>query len=272
MSNNLKYVLLIFVWYSQSVELFAQKLPVIGVPSFAFEDPVTSNLANQVSEFIVSLLKNSGRYTIVDMTSEEQRKIALDRAQTNYKAENWIEPFAEKNAEIIVGGEITAIKFVKSNHPTQTGYRAAVTLTIKLIRVETSEITASANFATTTSELRLTPETALYSSLQSLETELMNFFRSHVAPVFPVIKINGIHKQSVNRFTAEIPVILGYKTGQKFKLVWYEKLGGRVVPEIIGEARIVKHISEDFWLMEVTRGDKEFYLHKDKLDEIQCSE
>lgn len=252
--------------------LIAQNLPIVGVPTFAFVDPVTPNLANQVTEYALSLLKNSGRYTIVDMTSEGQRKIALDRAQENYKSENWIDSYKAMNAEVILSGEITSIKFVKINHDLQPGYRAAITLTLKLIEVETSKILASTNIATKTSELRLTPETALASSLDGINENILLFFKENLSQVFPILKINEVKKDQVVNFTCQIPTVLKMEIGKKLHIVHYELIGGKRIPQIIGEAKLSKHIAEDYWLMTVVSGEKELYKYKDQLTEILCSE
>lgn len=265
-------LILSFLILFNANNLSSQKLPIVGVPTFAYMEPIQGNLANHISEFIINLLKNSGKYTIVDMTSEEQRLIALDRSQANYKAANWLQSNAAKNAEVILGGEITSIKFIKSAAPAQPGYRAAVTLSLKLIQVETSEIVASNNFASRTSELRLTPETALESSMESISPDIISFFKKHIAPVFPIFKINEIKKETVTKITCEIPIVLGFQTGSKFKLVLYEQIGDKSIPQIIGEARIAKHIAEDFWLLDVTKGGNNLYSHKENLNRVLCSE
>ncbi len=245
---------------------------IVGVPAFDFKEPITQNLANQVTEFVASLLKNSGKYTVVDLTSGEQRAAALERAQENYKAKNWLDSYSALNAEVILAGEITSIKFVKSSFPSEPGYRAAVTMTIKLVQVESSEIYASSGFASHVSSLRLTPETALSSALESLSEEIMAFFRKHIVSVFPIVKVNLLSKDKVERITCEIPIVLGYTSGKKLKIIWYEKSDERSVPQVIGEARILEHIAENYWLLEVIKGGKEFFYHKDELKSIQCSE
>ncbi|MBK6351990.1 MAG: hypothetical protein IPF46_00970 [Saprospiraceae bacterium] len=264
-------IIVSFIFVCRNFEIIAQNLPIVGVPTFAFVDPVTPNLANQVTEYALSLLKNSGRYTIVDMTSEDQRKIALDRAKENYKSENWIDSYKAMNAEVILSGEITSIKFVKINHDFQPGYRAAITLTLKLIEVETSKILASTNIATKTSELRLSPETALASSLDGINENILSFFNENLSQVFPILKINEIKKDQVLNFTCQIPTVLKMEIGKKFHIVHYELLGGKRIPQIIGEAKISKHIAEDFWLMAVVSGNKELFKYKDQLTEIICS-
>lgn len=265
------FVIFIFLTYS-SICAQAQKLPIIGVPSFSYEEPVTSNLANHVTEHILSLLKSSGRYMVVDMTSEMQRQQALERAQENYKAENWLDSYKALNAEIILGGEITSIKFVKSSDQVRPGYRAAITLTLKLIAVETSEITAATNFATKTSELRLTPETALSSSLDGIQNEILAFFKEHVNSIFPIVKINAVKSNQVESFTCIIPLAFTPKPGNKYRIVYYELLGDKRIPVSIGEARISRHIAEDFWLMNVTKGGKEVFNFIDNLEDLLCSE
>jgi len=265
-------MILTFIIAVQHFGVIAQNLPIVGVPTFAFVDPVTPNLANQVTEYALSLLKNSGRYTIVDMTSEDQRKIALERAQENYKSENWIDSYKAMNAEVILSGEITSIKFVKINHDLQPGYRAAITLTLKLIEVETSKILASTNIATKTSELRLTPETALASSLDGINENILLFFKDNLSQVFPILKINEVKKDQVVNFTCQIPTVLKIEIGKRFHIVHYELLGEKRIPQMIGEAKLSKHIAEDYWLMTVVSGEKELYKYKDQLTEILCSE
>ena len=88
-----------------------------------------------------------------------------------------------QNLPIVGVPTFTSIKFVKINHDFQPGYRAAITLTLKLIEVETSKILASTNIATKTSELRLSPETALASSLDGINENILSFFNENLSQV-----------------------------------------------------------------------------------------
>lgn len=266
-------------WIILAVSLFfclsnvnAQETPKVGVPLFDFQEQNNLNLANHVTEVVIDLLQNSGRYTVIDMTSEEQRQAALDRAQKNYKAENWIDANKALNAELILGGEITSIKFVRSDNSAQPGYRAAISLTLKLIEVESSKILASDHFNSVKSELRLTPETALSSAIESIQVEILKFFEDHVKQDFPVIKINEIKKEKVLSITVLIPQNLNFRKGDKLRLIHKQKIGDKIVPTIIGMAVINTLISGDYWELDIKSGGDQLYLIRDNLTEIQCSE
>ncbi len=252
--------------------LYAQDGPRVGVPAFDFPEENNLNLANLVTEVVIDLLQNSGRYTVIDMTSEEQRQAALDRAQENYKAENWIDAYSALNPELILGGEITSIKFVKSNSSTKPGYRAAISFTLKLIEVESSKITASDQFSSVRSELRLTPETALTSAIESLRPDILNFFETHIKQDFPVIRINDFKKERVLSITAQIPQNLALRKGDKLKIIHMEKIGDQMVPSIIGEAVVKTLISGDYWNLDVKSGGDRMFMLKDDLTNIRCSE
>lgn len=250
----------------------AQDQPRIGVPLFDFKEDNNLNLSNHVTEVVIALLQKSGRFTVVDMTSEKQRQSALDRAQENYKSENWIDANSALNAEVILAGEITSIKFVKSNSPGQPGYRAAITMTLKLVDVESSKVLASDHFRSEKSELRLTPETALSSAIESFEGHIQQFFIDHVKQSFSILKINSIQKGKAVKVTVQIPRNLNIRKGDVFKMVHQEKLGNQIVPNLIGELRVKKHISDDFWLMEVRKGGDALFGLRNQLNEIKCSE
>jgi hypothetical protein len=258
---------------SVALTLFAQDRPRIGVPLFDFKEENKLNLDNHVTEVVIDLLQKSGRYTVVDMTSEDQRKAALDRAAENYKAENWLDAHKGLNAEIILGGEITSIKFVRNASTTQPGYRAAITMTLKLIAVETGAIMATEHFSSTKSELRLTPETALSSALESIREEVLAFFRNHVRQQFAVVKFNEIKREKVNTLTVEVPPNLGFNKGHQLRIVHLEDLGGgRIVPQIIGAITLGDHISGNFWMASVRKGGDLLFQYRDRLNTIRCAE
>lgn len=254
-------------------QVSAQELTRIGVPLFDFKEDNALHLDNHVTEVVIDLLQKSGRYRVVDMTSEEQRQKALDRASENYKADNWLDAHRALNAEIILGGEITSIKFVKSNSSTQPGYRAAITMTLKLIDVESSEIKASEHFISTKSELRLTPETALSAAINSISPDILRFFREHVKQQFAVVKINEIKRDRVTSVTVRIPEALGISRGDKFGLVYYEELvDGAVIPTPIGGISIDQYVSQDYWIATVKKGGDRLYALKEQLESIRCTE
>lgn len=251
----------------------AQDMVRIGVPLFDFKEDHALHLDNHVTEVVIDLLQKSGRYRVVDMTSEEQRQEALDRAAENYKADNWLDANRALNAEIILGGEITSIKFVKSSSAAQPGYRAAITMTLKLIDVESSEILASEHFVSTKSELRLTPETALSSAIASISPDILNFFRTHVKQQFAVVKVNEIRRDKVISVTVRIPQALDIARGDHFGLIHMDELpDGSVIPTPIGEISIDQYVSQDYWIATVKKGGDRLYALKEQLGSIRCTE
>jgi hypothetical protein len=253
--------------------LYGQERSRIGVPLFDFKQENKLNLDNHVTEVVIDLLQKSGRYVVVDMTSEAQRNTALDRAAENYKASNWLDAHKALNAEIILAGEITSIKFIKNANHTQPGYRAAITMTLKLIDVESATIIATEHFSSTKSELRLTPETALSSALEGLQSDILHFFQRHVRQQFAVVKINEIKRDKVRIITVEVPQNLGYKKGDRLRLVRMEDMGGgRVIPQIIGELALGEYITGDFWTATVRKGGDTLLQYRDELNTIRCAD
>ena len=266
-------ILLTFLLITQITGILnAQDLPRVGVPLFDHKESNNLNLDNHVTELVLDLLQRSGRYTVVDMTSEAQRKAALDRAAENYKAENWLEQNKAMNAEIILGGEITSIKFVRQSSTTQPGYRAAITMTLKLIDVESSRILASQSFSSSQSDLRLTPETSLASAMESLNDEILQFFRNHIRLQFAILKVTETKRDKVVSIVVRIPTNLDFQPGNKMALVLLEEIGGDLVPNRIGEIRLDRLISQDYWQASVRKGGEILFQNRDKLHNFRCAE
>ena len=131
--------ILIFNVYFLSVAQNDGKL-IVGVTKFKSEsNPQAEKYSSAITERVLDILKNSNRFTVIDLTSEDARKEVLERGKENYRADNWIDANKAINAEYTVAADISTLKFIHFNGQ-PSGYKVSIGFVLKLIQTETGKI------------------------------------------------------------------------------------------------------------------------------------
>ena len=87
-----RIILLIFVFifkFSFSQEIEDPRL-LVGVTHFTTSgNPAAERFSGFITERVLDILNQSNRFRVVNLTSESADKDVKERAETNYKAQNW---------------------------------------------------------------------------------------------------------------------------------------------------------------------------------------
>lgn len=242
---------------------------IVGVAKFSATDVRQERFSDAIAERVLDVLNQQNRFQVIDLDGKA-RKQAINVSQENYKSENWIEDNKSLSAENTLTGVLTSLKFIRLN--AGKGYKAAVTYTIKIIDTQSGEIieNGTATFSSTKSDIKLTPESALQSAIETTIPGLKEYFSKS----FPIkIDLLRIEKEKKNK---ALVVLLGggSKMGlqekQKFEVYTIDNSLGKPLPKILGEVKITKILSEDYCEAKVVKGNREILASFKEEKKIIC--
>ncbi|WP_299017103.1 hypothetical protein [uncultured Polaribacter sp.] len=257
---QVKNLILLFLFFITFQTTNAQKNKdyrlIVGVANFSASNVKQQRFASMVSERVLDILNNQNRFKVIDLDGTARNE-AIAKSQENYKSDNWIEANKSISAEYTLTGIVTSIKFIRLNGG--KGYKSSITFTTKIINTETGEIiqNGTATFSSINSSIKLTPESALQSAIQTTVNPLKHYFSSS----FP-IKLNLVRIEKENKGKA-ITVLLsgGSKIGvaekNNFEVYFTDNSLGKPLPKFIGEVKITRVLSEDFSEAKVKKGGEE---------------
>jgi hypothetical protein len=242
---------------------------IVGVTKFTSLDVRQDRFADMLSERVLDILNQQNRFLVIDLDGTARKEV-IDKAQENYKSKNWIESNKSINAEYTLAGVLTSVKFIRLN--AGKGYKAAITYTIKIMNTESGEIiqNGTATLSSNESDIKLTPETALESAIQTTIPELSNYFTTS----FP-IKLNLVRiEKEKNEKALSVLLDGGSKVGVQENLVfecfYIDNSLGKPLPRIVGKIKIFKILSEDFSEAKVTTDGKDIYTNFKEEKKIIC--
>jgi len=272
MKNKSIYILIILLClsiYNSNAQQGEDYRLIVGVAKFTSTNVKQERFANMVSERVLDVLNQQNRFQVIDLDGTARQE-AISKSQENYKSKNWIEANKSISAEYTLTGVLTSIKFIRLN--AGKGYKATITYTTKIINTESGEIiqNGTATFTSSKSEIKLTPESALQSAIQTTVTSLSQYFSSS----FP-IKLNLVRIEKEKKGKA-LDVLLdggskiGISLNTKYDAYFIDNSLGKPLPKFIGEIKITRILSEDFSEAKVTDGGKDIFKYLNDGKKIIC--
>jgi hypothetical protein len=272
MKNKSIYILIILLClaiYNSNAQQGEDYRLIVGVAKFTSTNVKQERFANMVSERVLDVLNQQNRFQVIDLDGTARQE-AISKSQENYKSKNWIEANKSISAEYTLTGVLTSIKFIRLN--AGKGYKATITYITKIINTESGEIiqNGTATFTSSKSEIKLTPESALQSALQTTVASLSLYFSSS----FP-IKLNLVRIEKEKKGKA-LDVLLdggskiGISLNTKYDAYFIDNSLGKPLPKFIGELKITRILSEDFSEAKVTDGGKDIFKYLNDGKKIIC--
>jgi hypothetical protein len=272
MKNKSIYILIILLClaiYNSNAQQGEDYRLIVGVAKFTSTNVKQERFANMVSERVLDVLNQQNRFQVIDLDGTARQE-AISKSQENYKSKNWIEANKSISAEYTLTGVLTSIKFIRLN--AGKGYKATITYITKIINTESGEIiqNGTATFTSSKSEIKLTPESALQSAIQTTVASLSQYFSSS----FP-IKLNLVRIEKEKKGKA-LDVLLdggskiGISLNTKYDTYFIDNSLGKPLPKFIGELKITRILSEDFSEAKVTDGGKDIFKYLNDGKKIIC--
>lgn len=217
--------------------------PVVGVAQFTCDEE--SPYTGLVTEKVVEMLTNTHRFIVVDRTSRDkvEYELELQKSEAFLDSHNLAEQGAAVAAEQLVTGHIVKIPVyrIKNADGSTRGYKASVAFQLKVVDVETGVSNEAQSFCGKSSKEMLSPESAVTVAMQSLQSDIYEYFRVN----FPV-------KGKILKFIDERTILLnvgkdaGVKVGDLFVIESIEMLDGKPYPSELGKAKVTKLSGESF--------------------------
>ena len=245
-----KVLLLMMCIAAHSLYGYAQgdARPIVGVAQFSCEG--SDKYAGLVTEKVVEVLTNAKRFQVVDRTSYDKvhAELEFQKSEAFLDSKNTVDAGVAIAAEKMITGHISKIPVYAMKNPNRTvkGYKASVDFQLKVVDVATGLSTEASGFQGQTSQIMLSPESAVTQSMISLQSELAEYFRVNFPLMGKVLKILETNKDAASTVLINLGKSQGVKVGDKLGVEYEEILDGRPYPTTIAEVAVVKLSGDDF--------------------------
>ena len=222
--------------------------PVVGVSEFTCE--TNSKYARLVTEKVVEMLTNTKRFQVVDRTSHDKirQELELQKSEAFMDSKNLVEQDIAVAAEKMITGHINKIPIyaIKNTDGSIKGYKGSVSFQMKVVDVATGLSSEAVSFDGSASELMLSPESAVNQAMQSLQSELYNYFKQNFPITGKIIRILKEEKNKANVVLLNIGEKQGLNVGDHLIVQYVEYIEGQAYPNDLGEIEVIKLSGEYF--------------------------
>jgi len=243
------------------------------------EAPFTSTSENQekyckmVSETILDDVRKTKRFRIVDIDGSARKK-AQEHAQENAHSENWKDAAAgqDLNATFTLTGSIQSLKFIRINNG--QGYKATITITIKIMNTSTGAFinNGTQTFSSQGSEIKLTPENALQSALNTINEAVQKYFLDNFPLQISIAKIQTNKDEKAQTVITYGGNEFGVMANQVYTVFAIDKSLDKTapLPTEIGKIKITKVVNENYSEAKVIKGGDLIMQKFNNKEEILC--
>ena len=222
--------------------------PVVGVAQFSCDEDQT--YAGLVTEKVVETLTNTKRFQVVDRTSYDKiyEELEFQKTEAFIDSKSTAEQGIAVAAEKMITGHIIKIPVyaIKNTNGSIKGYKASVAFQIKVVDVSTGLSTEATSFQGKSSDLMLSPESAVTQAMASLQSELEEYFRKNFPISAKIVKILETKKESAEKVLINAGKEQGLKVGDKLQVERIEMLEGMPYPTIISEIEVIQLSGANF--------------------------
>lgn len=209
-----------------------------------------------VTERLVDVVEGTNRFRLVDMTSEEARRKAIDEAKDNYKADNAfnVSDNASLVAEYTLTADVGSLRFIKQKEKGNDVYKADLVMTLKLINTSSGMNMFSETFTSMKSLAAISPERAVSNAFDTIQDQI----RTSVLANFPIVTVVAKVREESNG-KAKTLVIFGgtsmnIQPGQKFQAYIMDKTFDPPLEETIGLVSIIQNADSRYSIAKVEDG------------------
>ena len=224
--------------------------PVVGVAEFSCQED--SPYTGLVTEKVVEMLTNTRRFRVVDRTSIDKihSELELQKTEAFLDSKNRVEQDIAVAAEKMITGHIVKIPVYRIKNPDGSvrGFKASVGFEMKVVDVATRLSSDATSFQGKASQECMSPEAAVNMAMQSIQSEIGDWFRTNFPVTCSVSRIIDNKTVLVNAGSEQ-----GVKPGNIFKVEAVEMLDGQPYHKALGEIKIKAVAGPNFSECEVPK-------------------
>lgn len=209
-----------------------------------------------VTERLIDVVEGTNRFRLVDMTSDDARRIAIEAAKDNYKADNSfnVSDNASLVAEYTMTADVGSLRFIKQKEKGNDVYKADLVMTLKLIDTTTGVNTYSETFTSSRSESAISPERAVSNAFDTIQ----ELIRSSVVINFPIVTSVAKVREESGGSAINLIVLGGtsmnLQNGQKFEVFILDTSLNPPLEEKIGSVTITQNLDPRYSNAKVEQG------------------
>ncbi len=227
---------------------FEENRTIIGVPAFTALDK--SKYTSIVTEKVAEVITNTKRFVVVDRTSLDKVRGEMDlqMGEEFIGSKNIAKQGVAVGAEKIIAGEINKLPIlaIKNSAGGVIGYKCNVSFQMKIIDVETGISTEAVSFYGKTSEMMLSPESAVTSVMQSMQGQIEEYMRQNFPIKGSVLRVLSINKGKAQSVLLSVGRQQGINVGDSFMIAEIEMVGDKPYPIEIGRVKVTKLAGDTF--------------------------
>ncbi len=224
--------------------------PVVGVAEFSCQE--YSPYTGLVTEKVVEMLTNTRRFRVVDRTSIDkiQSELELQKSEAFLDSKNRVEQDIAVAAEKMITGHIVKIPVYRIKNPNGSvrGFKASVGFEMKVVDVATGLSSEATSFQGKASDECMSPEAAVNMAMQSIQTEIGNWFRDNFPITCSIVRVVD-NKMVIISAGAE----QGVRAGDTLKVEAIELIDGYPYHKVLGEIKIKTVAGPNFSECEVPK-------------------
>jgi hypothetical protein len=197
-----------------------------------------------VTERLIDVVEGTNRFRLVDLTSESARRLAIESAKDNYKADNAfnVSDNASLVAEYTLTADVGSLRFIKQKEKGNDVYKADLVMTLKLIDTSTGVNSFSETFTSARSLSAISPERAVSNAFDTIQETI----RSSVLANFPIVtSIAKVREESGGKVVTLIVFggsSMDLQIGQKFDVITLDNSLSPPLEEKIGTVTITQNL------------------------------
>ncbi len=248
--------------------------PVVGVA--AFKTDKESPYVGLVTEKIVEILKESGRFNVVDRTNRDKTLEELELQKREEFIENQDVALQGQSvaAQKMIQGTITKLPIyrIKNTDGTVRAFKASVAFQLKVDDVATGETTEAVSFESGGSKECLSPQAAVQMAMNSLQDEIKEYFRVTFPLTCKIAKVEKANDGVAETILLKAGKKQGVKVGDEFIVETIERIDGEPLPTEVARIAVVALAGEGFSRCKVNKrqGQAIYDAHNANV-EIRCT-
>ena len=147
----------------------------VQVQELASESPDWNDSRAMFTEKVATNLKLTNRANVFLAKSKDAVKSTIAESFDAANVDTWISKSSQDKVKYTVHGSINSLKYIKIGN---SGYKASIVFTIRIIDNESDETVAQQEFTSKKSDIMISRSAALPAALKTTDKAQKSFFKS----------------------------------------------------------------------------------------------
>ena len=209
----------------------------VQVQELASESPDWNDLRAMFTEKVATNLKLTNRANVFLAKSKDAVKSTIAESFDATNVDTWVYKSAQDKVKYTVHGSINSLKYIKIGN---SGYKASIVFTVRIIDNESDETVAQQEFTSKKSDIMISRSAALPAALKTTDEAQKSFFKSFFNLRTTILKFDKSNKKAVSELTITAGSSSGLKKGNELIVKQIEEVDGFEVETEVGVLKVTE--------------------------------